>query len=287
VLSILIPVFNYNVVPLVEEIAKQCDLIGINFEILCQDDASDFRENTLNQEINLLTNCFFFKNETNLGRGKNINSMAQKAKFDWLLILDCDTFPAKSNFIKKYIDIISDLKNDIFFGGIIYENKEPQKEQFLRWFYGNKREALSLLTSNLVVKKDVFIRFPFDESITRYGYEDLCFFSVLKANHFEILRIENPTFHLNLETSQIFLNKTKIALENLVFLYNSNKIQKEESKIITSFELLKKIRLISISAYLFKNNRSKIEKNLLSKKPSLFLFDLYKLGYFCNLKKSN
>ncbi|MFW0737012.1 glycosyltransferase family 2 protein [Flavobacterium sp. T12S277] len=286
-LSILIPVFNYNVLPLVKEVAKQCDTIGINFEILCQDDASDSHKTTLNAEIDLLPNCSFFKNETNLGRGKNINSLAQKAIYDWLLILDCDTFPAQNNFIKKYIDIISDLKNNILFGGIIYENKKPHKEQFLRWFYGNKRETRSLLTSNLVVKKDIFIQFPFDESITRYGYEDLCFFSVLKANHFKVLRIENPTFHLNLETSKVFLNKTQIALENLVFLYDSDKILKEESKIITSFELLKKLRLISFSAYLFKNNRSKIEKNLLSQKPSLFLFDLYKLGYFCNLKKSS
>ncbi|QOG01968.1 glycosyltransferase family 2 protein [Flavobacterium sp. MDT1-60] len=282
-LSILIPVYHYNVLPLVNELVKQCNCSGITFEILCQDDASNSQENILNQEVNLLPNCSFFINENNLGRGKNINSLAQKAVHDWLLILDCDTFPADSNFIQNYVDVISDSSKNIIFGGIIYEDKKPKKEQFLRWIYGQKRETSSVLTSNLLIKKNVFRQHPFDDSITKYGYEDLCFFSVLKKNHFEISRIENPTYHLNLETSEVFLNKTKTALENLVFLYNSNKISREDSKIIKTFELLKKLKLNRFSTFLFKKNQIKIERNLLSQNPSLFLFDLYKLGYFCSL----
>ncbi|WKL48036.1 glycosyltransferase [Flavobacterium pectinovorum] len=284
-LSILIPVYNYNILPLVNELVKQCSFIGIDFEILCQDDASNSSVNILHQEINLLPNCSFFVNETNLGRGKNINSLSLKAIYDWLLILDCDTFPAQNDFVKKYIDATSNLKNNILFGGIIYENNKPESDQLLRWVYGNKRETVTILTSNLIIKKEVFLQYPFDESITKYGYEDLLFFSVLKANNFEISKIENPTFHLNLETSKAFLNKTKIALENLVFLYDSKKIKKEENKITTSFEFLRKLKLTQFSAFLFKKNQARIERNLFSKKPSLFLFDLYKLGYYCTLKK--
>jgi glycosyltransferase involved in cell wall biosynthesis len=284
-LSILIPVYNYNALPLANELVKQCNFCGINFEILCQDDASNSHQNILNQEINLLSNSSFFLNESNLGRGKNINSLALKAKYNWLLILDCDTFPAEKKFIKKYVDVISNSTENIFFGGIIYEDKKPEKEQLLRWVYGNKRETVSILTSNLLIKKEVFLQYPFDETITKYGYEDLLFFSVLKANHFEVLKIENPTFHLNLETSIAFLNKTKTALENLVLLYDSQKIYNEESKIIKAFELLKKLKLIRFSAFLFNKNQKKIQRNLLSQKPSLLLFDLYKLGYFCFLKK--
>jgi len=284
-LSILIPVYNYNVLPLVNELVKQCNIVGINFEIICQDDASNSPENILNQEINLIPNCLFFINENNLGRGRNINSLSRKAIYDWLLILDCDTFPSQNDFIKKYIDAISNLKNKIIFGGVIYEDKKPESDQLLRWVYGNKRETISILTSNLLIKKEVFLQYPFDASITKYGYEDLIFFSVLKTNLFEVLQIENPTFHLNLETSEIFLHKTKTALENLVFLYNLKKIIKEESKIIKAFEFLEKLKLAQFSAFLFMKNQSRIEQNLFSQKPSLFLFDLYKLGYFCTLKK--
>ena len=283
-LSVLIPVYHYNALPLVNELVKQCNCSGITFEILCQDDASDSQENSLNHEINLISNCSFFINEANLGRGKNINSLAQKAKYDWLLILDCDTFPADSNFIQKYIDAVSDSSKNILFGGIIYEDKKPEKEKLLRWIYGQKRETQSILTSNLWIKKEVFLQNPFDESITKYGYEDLCFFSVLRKNNFEVSLIKNPTFHLNLETSEVFLNKTKTALENLVFLYNANKISGEESKIIKAFELLKNLKLTQFTAFLFNKNQIKIKRNLISENPSLFLFDLYKLGYFCSLK---
>ena len=284
-LSILIPVYNYNVLPLVNELVKQCNIVGIDFEILCQDDASNSPENILNHEINLLPNCSFFINESNLGRGRNINSLSLKAKYDWLLILDCDTFPSQNNFIKNYIDYIKDSQNKIVFGGIIYNDKRPQDEKLLRWIYGHKRESTSVLTSNLLIKKEVFLQYPFDESITKYGYEDLLFFSVLKTNLFEVLQIENPTFHLNLETSEIFLHKTKTALENLVFLYNLKKIIKEESKIIKAFEFLEKLKLVRFSALIFAKKQTKIERNLFSPKPSLLLFDLYKLGYFCSLKK--
>lgn len=285
-LSILIPVYDYNALPLVKELVKQCQTNGINFEILCQDDASNSKENTQNQYINSISNCSFFINETNLGRGKNINSLAQRARYDWLLILDCDTFPAENNFIQNYITSISEEKK-VFFGRIIYEAKKPEKNQILRWIYGQKRETSALLSSNLLIKKTVFLQFPFDESIVKYGYEDLAFFSVLKKNHFEIISIQNPTFHLDLETSEIFLNKTKTALENLVFLYNSNKIEASESKIIKAFELLKKLKLVRFSTFIFQKNQTKIEENLLSQQPSLFLFDLYKLGYFCLLKTKN
>ncbi|MGQ7946795.1 glycosyltransferase family 2 protein [Flavobacterium sp. WC2509] len=295
-LSILIPTYNYNIYSLVEELEKQCKNIDINFEILCQDDCSNSLLNTKNKEIKLLHNCFFFINETNIGRGKNLNSLVTKAKFEWILFLDCDTFPTKDNFIKNYIETA--YQNDlIVFGGIVYKNKKPERDALLRWIYGQKREALSLsnrnkrpnfsaLTSNLLIKKEIFSKYPFDDSITKYGYEDLCFFAVLNNNHFEVKHIENPTYHLDLETSNLFLKKTRTALENLNFLEKSNKISEKESKIIVAYQKLDKLKLTPFIAFIFSKIQLKIETNLLSENPSLFWFDIYKLGYYCQLKSS-
>jgi glycosyltransferase involved in cell wall biosynthesis len=66
-LSILIPIYNYNAYPLVKELHSQCLEATIDFEILCQD---DFSTNIQQKEINTLENCRFSRNETNLGRGK-------------------------------------------------------------------------------------------------------------------------------------------------------------------------------------------------------------------------
>ncbi|MCI9845895.1 glycosyltransferase family 2 protein [Flavobacterium pectinovorum] len=292
-LSILIPTYNYNAFPLVSELKEQADCLGIDYEILVQDDCSDSKLNSANEEITSLKNCSFFSNESNLGRGKNLNSLVAKAKFEWILFLDCDTFPTQKKFIENYLKATAN--NSIIFGGIVYKNEKPEKEALLRWVYGQKREALSVndrnrnpaysaLTSNLLIQRNVFLSNQFDESITRYGYEDLVFLSDLKKKGVIVKHIENPTYHLGLETSEQFLNKTKIALENLKFITQNTNLDHSESKILKIYNLLKKLYLTSLISFLFKKTERPITNNLLSSKPSLRLFDLYKLGYYCSIE---
>lgn len=291
-LSILIPTYNYNAFPLVLELHKQCLESNIEFEILCQDDASkEFLVE--NSQINKLENCFFASNERNLGRGRNINFLAEKAKFDWLLIMDCDTFPTENKYIHNYISKINDHEK-IVFGGIKYKEERPNEDQLLRWFYGNARESLSVderkknpnakaLTSNLLIRKNIFNSNKFDITIIKYGYEDLLFLSKLKKKGILVNHINNATYHLGLETSQQFLNKTKTALENLKLITETNPIDSSESKILKVSNLLNKFYLTAIISFLFQKTESKITANLLSEKPSLLLFDLYKLGYYCSI----
>ena len=286
-LSILIPVYNYDVIPLALELNKQCLESKIDFEILCQDDASNSKLNEENEIINSLENCSFFVNSNNLGRGKNINSLAKKTKHDYLLILDCDTFPTQNNFIKNYISTTNNIENLVVFGGIQYKKEKPENEKLLRWVYGNKRETLSLkvrnqkpniraLTSNLLIQKKLFLETLFDESITKYGYEDLVFLSDLEKKEIFVTHIENTTYHLGLETSQQFLEKTKIALENLKIISKSRSFNVSDSKLLGFYVLLKRLYLSTFISFIFKKTERIIERNLLSKKPSLLLFDFYK-----------
>lgn len=292
-LSILIPVYNYNAFPLAVELKQQADGLGITYEILVQDDVSHKYINE-NSKINSLEHCSFSVNTQNLGRGKNINLLAEKAKFEWLLIMDCDTIPTQDNFIQKYI---SEIKNEekIVFGGIEYEKKKPAPNQLLRWFYGTAREAIpaekrktnpngNALTSNLLIRKNVFISNKFDKSITKYGYEDLVFLYSLKRKGHIVKHISNASYHLGLETSKEFLNKTKTALENLKSISKNNDLEHSESKILKIHFFLKRVCLTSFVSFLFLKTEKQIEHNLLSEKPSLFLFDLYKLGYYCSIK---
>nr|WP_315156174.1 glycosyltransferase family 2 protein [uncultured Flavobacterium sp.] len=293
-LSILIPVYNYAVFPLVLEVHKQCIAAGIPFEIHCQDDcSSSFIEE--NRIVEQLSYCSFSQNKVNLGRANNRNSLIQKAQFDWLLLLDCDTFPRDSFFIKNYLSFIQKPVAPLIFGGIMYHPKKPHTPQLLRWVYGQKREALSCefrnkkpnsraLTSNLVIRKEIALRHPFPESVSDYGYEDLSFLSNLGQQNITVFHIDNPTFHLNLETSAQFLAKTEIALKNLSLLIQTKTIKPNESKIIAIFLWVKKLHLIQFIAWLFQKTKTITTKNLLSDNPSLLLFDWYKLGYLCLLQ---
>jgi len=295
-LSVLIPTYNYSALPLVREIHKQCEAAEISYEIIVQDDGSThFDSIEENQTISKLSNCQFIQNECNLGRAKNINSLLKSAKFDWMLLLDCDTKPTSENFIRIYVEIMQKSSCEIFFGGIAYRDTPPKESEILRWKYGKEREAISaekrntnpyltLLTSNILCHKSLFEKVLFNENITEYGYEDLVFGQQLAQLKIEINHIENPVFHLNYETSEAFLEKTEKSLQTLFFLEENKIINAKTTKLQKAYQRLKWWKLEGIFFLLFKKWKLRIIKNLLSNTPKLFYFDLYKLGYFIILK---
>ena len=289
-LSILIPIYNYNVYPLVLELHEQCMNSGISFEILCQDDCSTI--NCIeNNQINILQGCQYLRNKKNLGRSCNINKLAEISKFDYLLILEADAFPLKKNYLETYLESITNERQAVF-GGVIYSASQPEKKKILRWIYGNARESKDLkyriknpndivFSWNLLIEKKVFLNNPFDSSITTYGFEDLVFLKNLKEENVRIHQIDNPCLHQNEEESAIFIKKSEIAVLNLIELYRKNILSTSDSNLLRAFASLKKTHLIATTSFLFDRFEKPMKKNLLSKKPSLFTFDLYRLGYFC------
>jgi len=292
-LSILIPIYNYDAFPLVKELHIQCLEAKIDFEILCIDDASqEYQSN--NSQIQFLSNSIYNELPKNIGRSSIRNLLASKSKKDWLLFLDCDTFPESSDFISNYIYQIKLATKKAFFGGLLYAKEKPTNEQLLRWVFGKSREAIPLserkknpykstFVSNFLIQKSVFETIFFDEKIDSYGYEDYSFITALTHQNIAIEQIENSVFHLNLETSKVFLSKTKIALQTLLSLSKDNPTITKQSKITQLYKILCFFKMDYIVSKLFQRLQFKLEENLTSKKPSLIAFDIYKIGYFCSL----
>lgn len=293
-LSILVPTYNYNVFPLVQKLWEQCREQKIEFEILCQDDGSQSVHNIENNEISQFENCYFFLNEENIGRGKNINSLYKKSQYEWLLILDCDVMPVSDQFIENYLQEIKEPQVEVCYGGITYKKNRPEKTHILRWTYGYKRESLSAenrqkkpyqssLTSNLLISREVFKTNRFSAIITKYGYEDLVFFHDLKLKNIPIFHIDNPAVHINLDSSKTFLAKTKMGIENLDYLTNFEMV-KGENRLLKQFSKAEKYGLTKTLSQLFEYFKDDMEINLLSGNPSMTVFDMYRLGYFSKLK---
>lgn len=294
-ISILIPTYNYNTFALVEELNRQALLENIEFEIIVADDASPINEiSEINLKINQISNCQFLRNETNLGRGQNRNSLVQKAKYDWVLLMDCDTFPKEKDFIKTYINSIKTQSEKAIFGGIIYYNEKPKEDEMLRWVFGKSREEILLqkrlsnpfhyaLISNILIQKQLLLSHPFDSKIFNYGYEDIVFILGLKRENSAIAHIENPAYHLNLEKSAIFLDKFHSSLQNLKLVLDRKIITPNDTELTKIYLKLKQLHLVKIIAFGFKIVKNAFTKNLLSKNPSLFVFDMYRLGYFCQI----
>lgn len=292
-ISILIPIYNYNAFPLVKELHDQCVRRYQDFEIICIDDCSSHFENE-NKFISELEKCSFLALDKNIGRSKIRNLLAATATYEWLLFLDCDTFPKNMLFIASYFKQAQQTSCLATFGGLDYLKEKPKNDQLLRWVYGKKREVKTIdnrrrfpyqfsFLSNFLIRKSVFESLQLDETITTYGYEDAVFIDSLKNKNILIDQIDNPVYHLNIENSNLFLSKTKEALQTLLSL---KQVQIQTStKLLSAFYILQKLKLVTITGTLYNYIAGLLEKNLLSKKPSMILFDLYKIGYFCSLNK--
>lgn len=289
-LSLLIPTFNYNVYPLTLELSEQCKSCGIEYEVIALDDGSNliFSEN---DQINNVANCRYLINEKNTGRASNINKLVALAKFNYVLILEADAFPCHKNYIQLYVDVISQNPKAVF-GGVRYSDKKPAKNALLRWIYGNSRESKNLkhrlenpfdivFSWNLLISKNLFSEPLFDASIITYGFEDLVFLKKLKENGIVIHQIDNFLLHQNEEDATVFIEKSKTATLNLIALYQNKTLSATDSRLLNAFEMVKKLHFAGIIVKIFKHFEKTWCENLKSEKPSLFLFDLYRLGYFC------
>ncbi|MGO1585293.1 MAG: glycosyltransferase family 2 protein [Mesonia sp.] len=295
-ISVLIPTYNYHIFPLVQKVHELLVAEKIDFEIMCFDDASpedSFIEK--NEKINSLEKASYKVLPKNIGRSKIRNLLADTANFDWLLFLDADVIPIKDDFIDNYLKFISE-DHDIIYGGIKYVPKKPDASQLLRWHYGNLREALdtekrsrkpyvSFLTLNFLIRKSVFEKVRFNEDIPNLRHEDTLFSYQLREAKVPILHIENPVYHLGIESSKEFLKKSIESVEGALYFKKHGLIDPNYIKILSFHQKLKKSKLDRGIVYLPKRTLRRIERNLLGAKPSLRLFDLYRLYHLIQFEK--
>ncbi len=293
-LSVLIPVYNFDITQLVNSLHLQLMSAKIPFEIILGDDASP--EVYQNKALSALTGVQYTRYENNLGRSKIRNTLAKRAQYPYLLFMDCDAAVASTTFIDNYLQKIREIEEDIFVinGGIGYRSEPPEKNQHLRWFYGKQREQLeasvrdshpyrSFTPFNVLMTKKIFATVIFDESFTTYGHEDTLFGLALAKNNIHIYHINNILYHDGLDENEIYLQKIENAIHNLVMLQWDDDIIRD-NRLIRTYLSLKKWHLHHFITLFFKPLKRKMEATL-CRRPSLFLLDLYKLGLIASKSK--
>lgn len=290
-LSILIPVYNFDVRNLVRLLDQQCRESGIEFEIRCRDDGSTLLFKSKNQELLDTPSVIYKENEANMGRSAIRNKLAIEARYKYLLFLDSDSGINDRFHIQKYVDQIN--QEIVLCGGTIYTKKAPdQKELMLRWHYGTQREQKSVeqrnskpyhsfTSNNFLIPKALFLKVLFDESIREYGHEDTLFGLELQANKIKIQHIDNPVVHLGLENNERFLVKSKTAIYNLSKIADRNPLL--NTKLLKLFHRIQKLRLKYPVLIIYQIIYPLILKNLNSASPSLLLFDIFKIGELIKL----
>jgi hypothetical protein len=111
----------------------------------------------------------------------------------------------------------------------------------------------------------------------------------LFSSGIKIVHIDNPVEHTGLEDAALFLNKTKTALENLLFIseeiLNGDKSFAKQVRFLRQYHKITRIIPPFLLRLFFKVCHHMMEQNLKGEKPWLFLFDLFKLSYFSTIKK--
>lgn len=293
-LSILIPVYNFDVTDYVKGLWKQAENSGRKYEIILADDASDLKYRQLNQELQKYENIQFIPSERNIGRSRIRNFLAKQAKYEYLIFTDCDSGLVSDDYLEKYLAL---CRGEIVVsGGRLYPSEKPDtdKNTLLQWTYGTKRETAeaaqrnkkpnaSFMTNNFLISKSLFQKISFDESLTKYGHEDTLFGYELKRMGVKVKHINNPIRHIGLDENRKFLNNTKRGVENLKYIAQNY----DYPELYRDIKLLKVYQKIAywrgMLAGLYTLFAKPIEAQLNSASPSLLLFDMYKLGYLCKI----
>ncbi len=285
-LSILIPIYNYNCVKLVQKLHSQAVKESITFEILCFDDGSALYKEE-NRKINSIPHCKYVELETNIGRSKIRNLLAENASYDYLLFLDCDVEILSMEYIKTYLENLQDF--NIISGKRIYTAMPPaDTKYYFHWYYGTYREVKSdnFMSNNFIIKKSLWQRIRFNENIASYGHEDTLFQIQLEQEGILVHFIDNPVIHIGLDSNDFFIEKSNESIENLLNISKKETLS-DKVRLLKTYHTIRRWKFNHIFSFLFPLIRKFFIKNFTGKRPNLLAFDIYKLMYISHVDKSD
>lgn len=293
-LSICIPVFNLEIAELYSALQAQIDSSQKEIEIVVIDDGSKEAFKIANRKT--CVESTYIELPENVGRAKIRNLFLKHTKYDNLLFLDCDSKITDINYLQNYIKLLNKKTIQVVFGGSYYHAKKPNREHLLRWEYGTKKENKPIqvrkklknkafLTNNFLIERTVFEKNKFDESLTKYGYEDTLFGYNLTLNGYRISQIDNPVLNNEFDTNIEYLNKVRESIDNLHIIIQKHNYDEglfEHIKLLKAYKKIEQKKILKAYNLLFKLKKPVILALLKSGYyGNLALFNYYKLGLIC------
>lgn len=292
-LSINIPVYNIDVRDLVLQLEKQGQKEHMEFEIRVYDDGSAGPVKLLNRSLAAHPHVIYREMDHNRGRAAIRNKMGFESAGDFLLFIDADSGLISTQYLKNYINRAK--PGIIVCGGTAYAPQKPVKEKMLRWVYGIKREAVPaevrtkkkgfiITSNNFLIDRKIFEKIHFRETPGPYGHEDTLFGFDLFTAGILPKHIDNPVEHTGLEDSDIFLNKTREALQNLHFIATETAGRSPEfhrrMNFLRQYKRMTRIIPPACLRLFYRTCSKSLEKHLTGNSPRIFWYDVYRLGYY-------
>lgn len=295
-ISICIPVYNYDLTSLVNCLHTAIEDSEIYGEIIIGADGCD---NSFLESYKMLASLNKVRlhiSEKNIGRAAIRNEITAASKGSFLLFIDADALVVSNarDYLDRYVQYLDSAP--VICGGVQYRETEPDDpDKYLRWRYGhfremkpaktrNKKAYASFSGFNFLLERSVAEKIRFNEEFVKYGHEDTLFgFQLLNAG-IPVLHIDNSLLHDGLEPNRIFLGKTSEGIGNLSKLYDLVKNKKQLGRVVRLVKAYNYIKIPGLDRVLcniYLKRRRRIEIIVRSRKTSLRMFDLYKLSLFC------
>ena len=290
-LSILIPTYNDLCTELVKTLQQQAEKLGTSYEIIVADDGSTCRDTIQKNEavINALPHCRFIRREPNAGRAAIRNFLAEEARYEYLVFIDADMTVPHDDYLQRYA---SHPCTTVIDGGVIIRGDQATRQTF-RYRYEKHAEQAHLTaerqrhpyqhfhTANFLVARNIMLEHPFDSRFRHYGYEDVLFGKQLKEHQITIEHIDNPLSFEVFEDDASFISKTEEGLQTL------HRFSQELTGYSNMLGIISRLRswgLLPIFGCWHRLFGNFERQWLTTKKAPLWLFSLYRLGYYLNIK---
>jgi glycosyltransferase involved in cell wall biosynthesis len=297
-ISILIPVFNYDIAVLVHSLKEAMELIPEYSEIIIGSDGSS-HEYLARYELMLNGRVSMVSSEKNIGRAAIRNRLASQSKGDYLLFIDADAMipGTAETYLRGWLPYLKSAK--VICGGIIYPDYPPaDPDKMLRWKYGKKREQKRAAERNrhpharfsgfnFMIERGTFMKIRFNEELKQYGHEDTLLGYQLNKAGINILHINNGLIHDGIESNSDYLSKVKEGIENLSILCDKVTDRKRFAKsvrLVRAYDKLERIGLAYFLAGIYIRYRDRLEIALDSSKVSLFKFALFRISLFATYR---
>ena len=288
-ISMLIPVYNADCSALLADLLAQAvKLEGVEWELCVAEDGSTDTGAIAANEAQLQgAHCRHLVYSQNVGRARIRNLLAREARGEWLLFIDSHMRVGKSDFLRTYL---SAPDAEVVDGDYVVAADASEWSCSLRYCYEkacehrhdaaarSKQPYAGFHTANFLVRRDFFLQNPLEESFSEYGYEDVLLGKTLHQHHVPILHIDNPLGMGTFETNAAFVSKTE---EGLRTLYHFRRDLQGYSRMLVHARRLAPIAPI---VRLWHRIFAKVERrHLTGQHPTIFVFHLYRLGYFLTL----
>ncbi len=296
-LCIGILVYELDPSPLLKQIIAQIERVSAKTYILIHDDGSaPSWQEKLKNEWSKDPRVELSLSAVNQGRSKARNTLLKKADAHYLLMIDGDAQIEDPDFLEKYW--ASAQSKTVSVGGKKLANTKATPNCELRWLYAQQREIRSVAKRKergfLSFQSNCFLMdlghlegLYFDEKLLGYGHEDSLFGLRLKDLDWSINHIDLPTIYQADEASPQFLAKTEQALSNLLYIKEHYPHYAQYFPLLIGLNKIKSWRLTTVALGLYHLGGKRFYSNLCSSKPSLKVFDLYRLLRLLELDRSN